>query len=127
MFSNYQVKITSTIQKYAQQDWLISFEIAVDQRSTYLGFIKGYLEFIDNSCLFFKEYLNLELSQPRISYSFHYQDSQQKLLFRYDNAKHKPDLGYVHHKHTENKIIPSEIPELEDVISEIINAYVSKL
>ncbi len=43
-----------------------------------------------------------------------------------NNAKHKPDLGYTDHKHIKNKIIPSQIPDIEQVILEIINDYLNK-
>jgi hypothetical protein len=55
--------------------------------------------------------------------SFHYQDQYNNLIFRYDNAQHKPDLGYSEHKHIRDKIMPSKIPEIEQVILEIINEY----
>ncbi len=78
--------------------------------------------------LFFKEYVDLQESIEKLSYSFHYQDRSNNLIFRYDNANHKPDLGYIDHKHIKNKIIPSEVPNIEKVILEIIEEnYAQKL
>lgn len=116
MFLNqYQSNFITTIQKYVNEGWILSFEFSVDFRSSYIGFIQGSLEFRDDSHLFFKEYIKLQDSIEKLSYSFHYQDRDNNLIFRYDNAKKKPDLGYLDHKHIEDKIIPSEIPNIEQV------------
>ena len=124
MFLNeYQANFIEIIQKYVKIGWIISFDVSVDSRSSYIGFIQGNLEFLDNSHLFFKEYIDLQDSIEKLSYSFHYQNQDNKLIFRYDNAKHKPDLGYGNHKHIKDKIIPSETPDIEQVIMEIIGNY----
>ena len=107
-------------------DWILSFNFSVDSRSDYVGFIQGNLEFSQGSRLFFKEYIDLQESIEKLSYSFHYQDYENNLIFRYDNAKHKPDLGYTNHKHIKNKIIESETPNIEQVILEIINDYLNR-
>ena len=126
MFLNqYQTNFVAIIQKYIEVGWIISFDFSVDSRSNYIGFIQGNLEFLDNSHLFFKEYINLQDSIEKLSYSFHYQDQDNSLIFRYDNAKHKPDLGYADHKHIKDKIVPSSIPNIEQVIIEIINNYLN--
>lgn len=109
LLNNYQANILGIIQKYVDQGWILSFSFSVDTRSNYIGFIQGKLEFLQGSSLFFKEYVDLQESIEKLSYSFHYQDRENHLIFRYDNAKHKPDLGYTDHKHIKNKIIPSQI------------------
>ena len=123
LLNQYQTNFLNIIQKYVNSGWIISFDFAVDARSSYIGFIQGNLEFLDNSHLFFKEYINLQDTLEKLSYSFHYQDPDNNLIFRYDNAKHKPDLGYVNHKHIQEKIIPSAIPDIEQVITEIIRDH----
>jgi len=128
LLNNYQADIIAIIQKYVNQGWILSFIFAVDARSDYVGFIQGSLEFVEGSRLFFKEYVDLQESIEKLSYSFHYQDRSNNLIFRYDNANHKPDLGYIDHKHIKNKIIPSEVPNIEKVILEIIEEnYAQKL
>jgi hypothetical protein len=77
------------------------------------NFLKDHVCFLKN---IFKEYIDLQESIEKLFYSFHYQDHENNLIFRYDNAKHKPDLGYTNHKHIQNKIIESEIPNIEQVI-----------
>ena len=125
LFNDYQTNIIAIIQKYTNDEWILSFNFSVDSRSDYVGFIQGNLEFSQGSRLFFKEYIDLQESIEKLSYSFHYQDCENNLIFRYDNAKHKPDLGYTKHKHIKNKIIESETPNIEQVILEIINDYLN--
>ena len=126
LFNTYQTNIITIIQKYMNDEWILSFNFSVDSRSDYVGFIQGNLEFSQGSRLFFKEYIDLQESIEKLSYSFHYQDYENNLIFRYDNAKHKPDLGYTNHKHIKNKIIESETPNIEQVILEIINDYLNR-
>ena len=123
LLNTYQNNVVSIIQKYVDNGYILSFNFSVDARSNYIGFIQGSLEFIQGSKLFFREYVNLQESIEKLSYSFHYQDQDYNLIFRYDNAQYKPDLGYVEHKHIRNKIISSEIPDIEQVILEIIDEY----
>jgi hypothetical protein len=43
-----------------------------------------------------------------------------RMLFRYDNAPHHPEIdAYPHHKHTSDGIIPSSMPSLQDILNEI--------
>ncbi len=56
-------------------------------------------------------------------YSFHYQDAHATLRLRVDNADHKPALGFHDHKHTSEEILPSTIPNLQEVLNEIVNTY----
>ena len=125
LLNTYQNNIVSIIQKYVDNGYIISFNFSVDTRSNYIGFIQGSLEFLQGSQLFFREYVDLQESIEKLSYSFHYQDQYNNLIFRYDNAQHKPDLGYSEHKHIRDKIMPSKIPEIEQVILEIISEYLN--
>ena len=123
LLNTYQNNIVSIIQKYVDNGYILSFNFSVEARSNYIGFIQGSLEFLQGSRLFFRQYVDLQESIEKLSYSFHYQDQENNLIFRYDNAQHKPDLGYVEHKHIKDKIIPSKISDIEQVILEIINEY----
>jgi len=47
-------------------------------------------------------------------------DKIQEMIFRYDNAKHHPEIEtFPHHKHTPKKVKQSTEPELIDVLLEI--------
>jgi hypothetical protein len=57
----------------------------------------------------------------RLNYRYHFQDSQNNLIFRYDNTPHFPDLeSFPHHKHLSNNVISSEEPSAIMAIEEAI-------
>ena len=57
----------------------------------------------------------------RLNYRYHFQDSQNNLIFRYDNTPHFPDLeNFPHHKHLTNDVVSSNEPSVTRVIEETI-------
>jgi hypothetical protein len=44
----------------------------------------------------------------------------KRLIFRYDNASHKPVLSQPEHKHTPQGIVLSQALSLADIIDEIL-------
>jgi len=91
-----------------------------DQRSFLRGFIAGMLHFSDGSELHFREFVNVGLPEPRLMYAYHYQDASKMLVFRYDNAAHRPPLPQAEHKHTLAVVEVSLAPTLAQVIDEIL-------
>lgn len=76
---------------------------------------------INKSALYIREYLNGKYGIERIDYAYQYQTEKGTLIFRYDNAKHKPALGFDEHKHTENgSIIPKQLPSIDEIVDEVI-------
>ncbi|RLC09372.1 MAG: hypothetical protein DRI57_22230, partial [Deltaproteobacteria bacterium] len=59
------------------------------------------------------------------TYSFHYQDRDDGLIFRYDNADHKPSPGFADHKHVGDQVVRAEIPDLREVLEEIIKEHLT--
>jgi hypothetical protein len=118
--SEYLADLTKTIDEYAKTSIILSSEVESDFRTERIGFIKGKIIFIDDSKLFFTEYLDLRYKIEKLTYSFHYQDKKTFLIFRYDNSAHKPSPEFTEHKHIGNKISRSDVPELKDVLEEII-------
>jgi hypothetical protein len=54
-----------------------------------------------------------------LDYRYHCQDAQNRLLFRYDNAPHFPDLAsFPHHKHLPDDTVESEKPTIFQVLKE---------
>jgi hypothetical protein len=83
------------------------------------GIIKGEIEFVDESELSFMEFIDTGTNK-KIKYKYHYMDSDNNLIFRYDNAMHHPEIkSFPHHKHVEDNIEESAEPEMIDVLSEI--------
>ncbi len=121
LLTEYFVRIVKVIGEYSKTNLIIDSELRIDCRTEKIGAIKGTITFLDNSCLFFTEYLDLKYKIEKLTYSFHYQQKDGTLIFRYDNAYHKPRLGFVAHKHLPSgEIIQSDIPELNDIFEEIM-------
>lgn len=98
--------------------------ITYDKRGTHEGFIRGQLQFVDNSALYWREYVDVEIVEDRLMYAYQYIDPSNKLVFRYDNTGHHRKLGlkdYPHHKHkgTEENVVASEAMDLATVLREI--------
>ncbi len=101
---------------------IIMEEVSHDQRTSYLGFIKGILTFIDSSQLYFKEFIDTQEIFTKYKYGYHYQ-KDNNLIFRYDNHVHSPKSP-IHHKHlpSQSELIPAaSAPILETILKEIIS------
>ncbi|MFB2935680.1 DUF6516 family protein [Aerosakkonemataceae cyanobacterium BLCC-F154] len=95
-----------------------------ENRSIYRGFIRGELKFSDDSVLYLREFVDVQITLDREMYSYHYENSSKDLIFRYDNTRHHKKLNlpnYPHHKHdgSEDNVISSNAPMLADVLDEI--------
>lgn len=119
--TEYLSGLTRTLEEYSQTGFVTFSEIGIDSRTEKIGLMRGSVVFLDESKLFFTEYLDLRYKVEKISYSFHYQDKDGNLIFRYDNARHRPDVPFRDHKHVAGGgIFQSEIPEFKAVLEEII-------
>jgi len=103
---------------------ITSSEIKADFRTERTGLIKGVIEFIDDSKLFLTEYVDLRYKLEKLTYAYHYQEKTGQLIFRYDNAVHRPRLGFKDHKHLKDKAISCDIPEIREVLEEILRRFV---
>ncbi|MBE7553249.1 MAG: hypothetical protein HS126_19435 [Anaerolineales bacterium] len=92
-------------------------EIVPDQA----GIIEGRLHFWDDSRLEFTETLTEQgVVLIKTDYAYHYQDADDNLVFRYDNAPHHPEVPtHPHHKHTSTGIEAATPPHLNEVLHEI--------
>jgi hypothetical protein len=101
-----------------------STRLTFDKRSSYEGFIRGEIFFIDDSILHIREYVTTEDGPDRLTYAYQYMTPGRALIFRYDNTGHHKRLNlptYPHHKHegAEDQVISSAAPTLAEVLSEI--------
>jgi hypothetical protein len=96
--------------------------IRMDQRSSLRGLIAGLLQFNDASELHLREFVDASLAEPRLVYAYHYQDANQQLIFRYDNAAHRPSLSQAEHKHTPAGVELAPTPTLAQIVDEILRA-----
>lgn len=109
-------------QLLASNSVIHSTTLTFDKRSTYVGFIRGEIYFLDGSRLHLREFVNVERDVNRYSYAYHYQSSDGSLVFRYDNSAHFPNLPtFPAHKHvgSEDRVVPSKAVDIADVLAEI--------
>ena len=76
-----------------------SIDINEEIRASKQAVTKVRIVLVDRSVLQVKEYIDAKYKIDKISYAYQYHDEEGKLIFRYDNARHKPDLGFIEHKH----------------------------
>jgi len=97
-------------------------DVAVERRivTRNRGYIKATATFVNDSQLRIREFIDGRLR--KIDYAYHYQGSDGKLVFRYDNTPHHADVAtFPHHKHVSDKLEPESTRErtVIDVVSEI--------
>jgi hypothetical protein len=79
-----------------------------------LRFSKGYLLAISEIICVINDKITY------IDYRYHFQDSGNNLIFRYDSTPHFPQLSsFPHHKHLSDNVIASEKPHITDVLREV--------
>ncbi len=95
------------------------------------GEFRANINFYDRSSLKAFERVSLEDGEIiKDDYSYHYQKSDNSLVFRYDNAPHHPEIEtHPHHKHvgSDENVIAAQPPDLSDMLNEIDdNLYVQE-
>jgi hypothetical protein len=117
---SYFNQIKTLVDRYATTDLILESKVNFDLRPGEQGYLSGSVIFTDSSILYFREFLDaFGGSIDKVMYTYHYQDTNYSLIFRYDNALHKPTLLFREHKHLPGNIEDAGAPTLEDVLSEI--------
>jgi hypothetical protein len=119
-FPEYAREIENVLNAAASAGEAALVSVRIDQRSALRGFVAGLLLFNDASELNFREFVDTALTEPRLMYAYHYQDANNDLIFRYDNAAHRPPLSQAEHKHTPTDVTASPAPTLAQVVDEIL-------
>ncbi|MCB0245104.1 MAG: hypothetical protein KDI12_16960 [Anaerolineae bacterium] len=123
MIQAYFDQLKHVIDSYATAAFVLDAQISFELRPGDQGYVVGSVLFLDHSILHFREYLDAEGGQiSRLTYSYHYQDVDTRLIFRYDNARHRPLLPTPDHKHIVDTIEASQPPSLDAVLAEIVVA-----
>jgi hypothetical protein len=87
----YFTRFREVIDQYAAAGFAVESDVRYEIRPGDQGYLTGTLLFIDSSILHFSEYLDQAGgAADRLMYTYHYQDTTKRLIFRYDNARHKP-------------------------------------
>jgi hypothetical protein len=119
-FSAYARAISDSVNSLVTTGQAQVVNLTIDQRSDLRGFITGLLRFANDSELHLREFVDLTQAEPRLMYAYHYQEANHKLIFRYDNAAHRPPFGQAEHKHTSEQVAASHAPTLIQVLDEIL-------
>ncbi|RLD65627.1 MAG: hypothetical protein DRI95_08225 [Bacteroidetes bacterium] len=113
MVNNYFERIDRTILQFT--DIVDNHTINKNKFNETQALLLGVIIFIDKSKLSFMEFIDLDVN-GKIKYKYHYMNENNEQIFRFDNAKHHPDIKtYSHHVHIGNKISESKEPQLFDV------------
>ena len=100
-------------------------DLQVENRGDVASYLRGKIIFTNESELQFKEYFVTIPIMKKMAYSYHYQNRDKELIFRYDNAEHYKEIAtYPYHKHVTNEVLPSDILSLKEVIKEILKMLI---
>ena len=112
----------STVSKIEDFGFSESIDIKVEIRPSKQAVCKARIVLVDGSVLQVREYIDAKYKTEKVSYGYHYQDKNGRLIFRYDNALHRPALGFINHKHeSDGTVAESAEPDIADVIDEVIS------
>lgn len=99
-----------------------SIDFRDELRAGKQAIIKVDVSLVDGSTLVIREYVDAKYEIEILSYAYHFQDKNNILIFRYDNASHKPMLNFEQHKHIGQKdIIEASPPNIIELLEEVIS------
>ncbi len=114
MIHAYFEQIKEIIDLYAAAPFVADAQVSFQTRPGDQGYFSGIVTFINGSELHFREYLDgVDDRLDRPMYTYHFQDVDDRLIFRYDNAVHRPASASFDHKHTPEEVILVPPPTLE--------------
>lgn len=123
MLDNYFKKIDEIL----KHELIRAVECQKEKRAHDIGLIQGKTIFNDQSELHFMEYIVAKEWLEIRTYAYHYQDSLKKLIFRYDNRPHHPEISsFPHHKHLVDAIVACNPPSLQWILDEILDLIQKK-
>ena len=119
---DYLVFFHRAVERIDNYGFAESIDIKEERRAAKQAIIKSKIILVDGSVLHVKEYIDAKYTIEKVNYAYQYQDSDGNLIFRYDNARHRPDLGFSNHKHLSDGSIVDEssMPDISDVVDEVI-------
>jgi len=118
---NYLASFQRALERLRDYGYAEAIEFKEETRPRKQAVIRAKIILVDDSVLHIQEYIDAKYTIDRVSYAYQYLDSEGKLIFRYDNALHKPALAFKEHKHTkEGTIICAHMPAISDAIDEVI-------
>lgn len=119
---DYLEQVRSGLQTFEDYGLSEQIDFFTEIRPGAQAVLQASVKLIDTSELYMRAYLLETGTVQQLSYAYQYQTQAGKLIFRYDNAAHRPSLGFDNHKHdTDGRIVPAEPPGIEILVQEIID------
>lgn len=109
-----------SIDKIDRYGYAESVEIHQEVRAGKQALLQVTVVLVDGSSLHIKEYISAMYGVEKVSYGYQYQDVHGDVIFRYDNALHRPLLKCKEHKHMKNQIVEMPPPDIADLVDEVI-------
>ena len=105
LLRNYLQLFRRGIEKLENYGYTESVAIKEEVRPNKQAIIKATIVLVDRSVLHIREYIDAKYKIEKVSYAYQYQDRNGELIFRYDNAVHRPALRFKEHKHIKAEVI----------------------
>jgi len=122
LLNEYLNRFRKGIQKIENYGYADFIGIEEEMRANKQAILNVKVVLINQSVLHIKEYLDAKYRISRVSYAYQYQDRTGRLIFRYDNAAHRPSLGFNEHKHSsDGTIYEATLPDIFDFVDEVIS------
>ena len=120
MIQAYFNQVKSIVDQYAVTRFVLDANVSFETRPGEQGYLTGSITFLDGSVLHFREFLDaVKETVDKLMYTYHYQDAGNQLIFRYDNARHRPSPRSLEHKHISGQLLETPAPTLDEVLAEI--------
>ncbi|MCP4350265.1 MAG: hypothetical protein GY795_32730 [Desulfobacterales bacterium] len=122
MLHKYSDRLRKAIEKFENYGLVEFTDFREELRAGKQAIINIEIRLINGSVLFIREYIDAKYKLERIRYAYQYHDKNGGLIFRYDNAAHKPSLEFKEHKHlSDGKIVHADPPEIFDLLDEVVS------
>jgi hypothetical protein len=120
----YFAQIKALVDQYAATRFVLDAQVSFEERPGAQGYLAGSITFVDRSALSFREFLDVAgETVDKLMYTYHYRDAGDELIFRYDNARHRPPTQSREHKHiAPGQVVEAVVPSLESVLAEITSS-----
>ena len=117
----YLILLRKGIEKLEDYGYAESVDVREEIRAGKQAIIRVKIVLVDGAVLHCKEFIHARYKIEKLRYAYQYQNKKGELIFRYDNAAHKPALSFKEHKHTATgDIIQASLPDIFDLIDEVI-------
>ena len=120
--SEYLASIRTEIERLDSFGFSESIDVREETRAGKQAIISVDVVLINGAVLLIREYIDARYAIEKVSYAYHFQGKDGNLIFRYDNAAHKPALDFSGHKHTaEGHVIQAPSPGMRGLLDEVIS------